>query len=522
MSTVLASVSNTLSFPPGFNIANLMIDRHVDEGRSDKIALLTRDESVTYRELRDNTNRYANALRDLNLEAGDRILMLINDSPEFYYLFFGAIKAGIIPVPMNTMLRAADYSYIIADSGAKALFHSDQLALSVPDGKEERGQLSHVFRVRGTPDSFHERAMKASEDFRVHAASEHDRCFFLYSSGTTGKPKGVVHVHRDIAAIGEFYGVQVLGAKETDVFYSIPRLFFAMGLGCSIAFPLYVGATIVLDTRRPTPEIALEIISRYKVTVFTAVPTFLASLLNLGTIRPEQLSTVRRCISGGEALPGELQRRWRSVASVPITDGIGSTEALHIYLSNRIDDIRDNSSGKPVPGYSVRILDEQGTELGDMEQGRLWVRGPSLTSEYWNNSEKTKTAIVDGWFDTGDTFYRDADGYYYYCGRNDDMLKVGGIWVSPFEVESALMSHPDVLEAAVVGRKDDNGLTKPEAWIVLRDGGIGSKEKIEELKTYCKTSMASYKYPRWIHLVETLPKTATGKIQRFKLRHTTE
>lgn len=445
--------------------------------------------------------------------------MVIKDAPEFYYVFWGCIKTGIIPVPLNTMLTSEDYKFIIADSGANVLVYSEEFKDQITAAIMAETPLQHVLPARHVAGSLAELARDESPTLAASPAAADDDCFWLYSSGTTGRPKGVVHAHRDIVATSQLYNVGILGGNVSDIYYSIPRLFFAYGLGCGMTFPLWVGGTAVLDARRPLPPITAELFARFKPTIFAAVPTYFSALLASSLLKSEHVVTLRRCVSGGEALPEELQRRWRQIAPAPITDGIGSTEALHIYISNTIDDIRPNSSGRAVPGYQLRIIDENGDAILDDSPGRLLVKGPSVTRRYWNNPAKTASSIVDGWLDTGDTYYRDSDGYYYYCGRNDDMLKVGGIWVSPFEIEAALISHPDVLEAAVTGRADDAGLIKPEAWIVLKIAAYAGELLAEDIRTLCKTALAPYKYPRWIHFVDELPKTATGKIQRFKLRN---
>ncbi len=507
-----------LVFPEDFNVASELIDRHILEGRSRKAAILSVDETVDYESLVQHVNRYGNALINMGLRPGDRALMVVRDAPEFYYMFWGSVKAGIIPVPLNTMLTSADYQFIIADSGARAIVYSKEFRDTVCDAASGASKVKHLLSARHEINSLHDIASSAFSELIPCSSTKDSECFWLYSSGTTGRPKGVIHTHQDIVATSELYSVQVLGGREQDRYYSIPKLFFAYGLGCGMTFPLYVGGTAILDARRPTPNIADEVISLFRPTIFAAVPTFFAAFLASGLASPEHLGELHRCISGGEALPEELQRRWLEVCPVPITDGIGSTEALHIYLSNSIHDIQPNSSGRVVPGYQARIIDETGSEIEDGRPGRLWIKGPSVTRKYWNNPEKTALSIVDGWLDTGDTYRRDEAGYYYYSGRNDDMLKVGGIWVSPFEIESTLISHPSVLEAAVVGCADDAGLIKPAAWVVLRDADLYSESTVKELRDFCKSHMAPYKYPRWIHCVESLPKTATGKIQRYKLR----
>lgn len=508
-----------LHFPEPFNVAPYFVDRHLAEGRGGKTALRTREREVSYAELLQSTNRFGNRLRELGIGPGERVLMVIRDCPEFFFLFWGAIKAGIIPVPLNTMLRARDFAFIIRDSGCAALVYSPEFAAEVERALAETdGQPRVALRVEGREDAFDACAAHASVELAAVPTRAEDDCFWLYSSGTTGQPKGVIHAHRDLVVTSWRYGIETLDAEESDVFFSVPRLFFSYGLGISMTFPLWVGASAILDDRRPTPETVSELFQRFAPTVFAAVPTFYAAMLADGLPTREQAVRLRRCISGGEATPAELQHRWRERTGVPIIEGIGSTEVLHIYIGSRIDDRRPGAVGKPVRGYQVKILDETGHEITDEAPGRLWVKGQSITRGYWNNPGKTASAIVDGWLDTGDTFRRDKDGYYVYCGRSDDMLKVAGRWVAPFEIESVLVQHPSVNEAAIVGRADENGLVKIAAWIVLREAGKASEATADEIRAFCKSRLAPYKYPRWITFVERLPKTATGKVQRYKLR----
>jgi benzoate-CoA ligase family protein len=328
----------------------------------------------------------------------------------------------------------------------------------------------------------------------------------------------VVHAHGSIVVTCRHFAVQTLGAGDGDVFFSVPRLFFSYGLSCAMTFPLWVGGTALLDERRPTPQTVREIFRRCTPSIFAAVPSFYAALLAADVLDKDDLPALRRCLSGGEATPAEVQRRWLQRTGVPIMEVLGSTEMLSIYLANRMDDLRPGTTGLPVRGYQARLVDDAGRPINGEGRGRMFVKGQSMMKRYWNNPEKTAATIVEGWMDTGDVFTRDSEGHYFYCGRNDDMLKVSGRWVSPFEIESALIEHPKVVEATVVGRGDEDGFVRVQAWVVLRDPADASDLVAEEIRAFCKRRLAPYKYPRWINFVAQLPKTATGKIQRFKLR----
>ncbi|HEY5597930.1 MAG TPA: benzoate-CoA ligase family protein, partial [Kiloniellales bacterium] len=442
-----------------------------------------------------------------------------NDGPEFYYLFWGAIKAGIVPVPLNTLLRAHDYRFMIDDSGCAGVVYSPEYAAEVEPALAQAGHKPKAsLRVEGEGDTLRARMARAAADLAPKPAKAEDDCFWLYSSGTTGTPKGAVHAHRDMVVTSELYGRGVLGISETDLCFSAAKLFFAYGLGNAMTLPLWVGACTVLLPGRPDPQSTFDVIERYKPTLFFGVPTLYAAQLRALAQEPRDLSSLRACVSAGEALPADIFRRWKEKTGCLILDGIGSTEALHIFISNRADDYRPGCSGRPVPGYDAIILDDAGKEVPVGDNGHLMIRGASTAKYYWNNPEKTAATMVDGWLNTGDTYRRDKDGYFYYCGRNDDMLKVGGIWCSPFEIEAKLIEHPKVLEAAVVGRADADGLVKPAAFVVLNDPGDAGDTLTEELLQHCKSGLAKYKYPRWFSFVEQLPKTATGKIQRYKLR----
>ena len=515
-----STTPTTLTFAPTFNVAVSFIDRHLDEGRADKVVIRsTAGDQVTYRRLAENVNRAGNAFKGLGIEKGARVLMMVKDCPEFFYLFWGAIKAGIVPVPINTLLRAKDYQFMIEDSECAGVVYSPEFVSEVEPALEGAARKpAHRFRVEGEGHTMRSLMQSASRDLTPAQAMPTADCFWLYSSGTTGTPKGTVHAHRDMVVTSRYYGVDTLGIREDDVCFSAAKLFFAYGLGNSMTFPLWVGASSVLLPGRPTPQSTFEVIEQFKPTVFFGVPTLYAAQLKALDAEPRNLDSLRYCVSAGEALPADIFRRWRKKTGTLILDGIGSTEALHIFISNRKEDYKAGTSGRIVPGYEAKILDDTGAEVSPGETGRLMIKGESTAKHYRNNPRTTASTMVDGWLNTGDTYFCDEDGYFHYCGRSDDMLKVGGIWCSPFEIEARLVEHPKVLEAAVVGRGDDDELIKPEAFVVLNNPAEASDDLERELLEHCKSGLAKYKYPRWTHFIEELPKTATGKIQRYKLR----
>jgi benzoate-CoA ligase family protein len=512
-----------IDFAPVWNAAAAFVDRHVEEGRGDRV--VTRDDAggaMTFAELASECDRWGRAVLELGLAPGDRQLMIVLDCPEFFYLFWGAIKAGIVPIPVNTLLRAKDYQYMIEDSGAAALLYSPELAAEVEPAlaasSVEPRLVMRAPATRGTTP-------RASGPLAPHRSAPTDDCFWLYSSGSTGFPKGAVHAHRDLAVVSQRYGVETLGIGPDDVCYSAAKLFFAYGLGNSMAFPLWVGASSVLSAARPTPDLTFELIQRFRPTFFFGVPTLYAGqLAALERLKPD-LGSLRYCVSAGEALPAALFERWRERTGLLILDGIGSTEALHIFIANTPRSWKPGTSGKQVAGYEARIVDDSGRAIEPGASGTLQIRGDSTAKYYWNKPEKTRdTMLAGGWLSTGDTYRQDDEGFYVYEGRADDMMKVGGIWASPVEIEARLVEHPAVLEAAVVGRADENELVKPEAWIVLKDAATradqSQRDALErELLAHVKAGLAPYKYPRWWRFVDELPKTATGKIQRYKLRH---
>jgi len=515
-----------LEFSENFNVAVPFIDRHVDEGRGAKIAIRTVDgHVVTYSELVRSVNRCGNALLGLDAKPGDRLLMIVKDCPEFFYLFWGAIKAGIVPVPLNTLLRADDYAYMIEDSGASIVAYSPEFSGEVDPALEKlKKQPRHVLLTEGAKKTVRSLINEAEMALEPAPSTATGDAFWLYSSGSTGRPKGAVHLQRDIPTTCQLYATDVLGVTEDDIHFSAAKLFFAYGLGNGMTFPLWSGGTAVLAAARPTPELTFEVIESFKPTLYYGVPTLYAAQLAMLENATPDLSSVRYCVSAGEALPAEIFRRWKEKAGLIILDGIGSTEALHIFMSNQPKDQRPGTSGHIVPGYEAKIVGDDGKDVPRGEAGTLVIRGNSTARAYWNKPEKTAETMLEGdWLSTGDTYRQDEDGYYIYEGRADDMMKVGGIWTSPIEIEGKLIEHPKVLEAAIVARADKDELIKPEAWIVLKDTSEAAADDTRaalesELHEHVKASLAPYKYPRWWNFVDELPKTATGKIQRFKLR----
>jgi benzoate-CoA ligase len=508
--------------PSQFNVATYFVDRNIAEGRARSPAFLCEDRVLTYGDVEELTNRAGNALLDLGVVMEDRVLLLCLDAPEFVGAFWGAIKIGAVPIPVNTLMRAADYLYFLNDSRARAAVISAPLLTEVRPVLGQATHLRHVLVAgrRAEPYlSWEDRLGRAATTLSPAPTSRDDAAFWLYSSGSTGFPKGAVHLQHDMVICQETYAQQVLGIRESDRVFSAAKLFFAYGLGNAGYFPLGVGAQSVLYPYRPTPDSVFEVIARHRPTLFFGVPTLYAGMLAVKEAeRRFDLSSLRLCISAGEALPGEIYARWQERFGVEILDGIGTTEILHIFLSNRPGAARPGSSGVPVPGYAAIVVDDEGRPVPRGEIGNLRVKGDSTMAYYWNQHDKTKETLHGPWIQTGDKFYVDGDGYFWYCGRADDMLKVGGIWVSPVEVEATLVRHPAVLEAAVVGAEDIDRLVKPKAFVVLKEPSIGTAGLADELKAFVKDKIAPYKYPRWVEFVSELPKTATGKIQRFKLR----
>ena len=513
-----------------YNAVTDLVDAPVARGLGEKIAFRDADRSLSYGELQARTCAFASALKELGLRPEERLGLLLYDTIDFPVAFWGGVRAGIVALPLNTLLTPDQYAYILGDSRAAAVVASASLAKTLLPILDRLPRLRTIILVdaganekaafagRDVHDFADVLARGRREPFVAPTLSD-EVAFWMYTSGSTGEPKGVKHVHTTPMAAARLMGRHVVGIREDDVVFSAAKLFFSYGMGNAMAFPMSVGAATVLLPQRPTPEAVFEIMCRHQPTVFYGVPTLYASLLAHNDMRRGAGSNrLRLCISAGEALPKNLGERWREAAGVDVLDGIGSTEMFQTFLSNQPGALRYGTTGKPVPGYELKIVDEGGREVAAGEIGELVVRGPTAGEGYWNQRQKSRRTFAGEWTFTGDKYFCDADGFFHYCGRTDDMFKVSGMWVSPFEVEAALASHEAVLEAAVIGKEDADGLVKPKAFIVLRNGFAADERLIETLRVHVKACAGPWKYPRWIDIRPDLPRTATGKLQRFKLR----
>lgn len=519
-----------------FNAADYFVDRNIRQGKGHKIAIYTEHRNYTYNDVQKMVNKTANAMRDRGLRIEERVMMLMLDVPQFYAIFWGAIKLGAIPIPVNTMLNPEDYEFYLNDSRARLLVVSEELLPLINKIKGDLPYLRDIIvisEVEGAHIPFKQKYKSAPATIKTTSTTRDDVGFWLYSSGSTGSPKGAIHSQYDMVVTSNAYAKGILGLTEDDICLSAARLFFAYGLGNGMYFPLSAGCSAVLSPHRPTPEIMFRCLEKFRPTIFFGIPTLYGQMLEYQVRMDREkgvkadpnadhaLSSVRICVSGGEALPPGIYKRWKDRYGVNILDGMGSTEMAHIFLSNSPGEIKLGSTGKPVPGYELRLVDHKGNEVPQGDIGTLLVKGDSAAQFYWHKRQKSRQTMQGEWINTGDKYYIDPDGFYWCAGRADDMLKVGGIWVSPVEVENCLGEHEAVLENAVVGWRDEKGLVKPKAFVVLREGFVPSEELAEELKKWVLEKLPKFKYPRWIEFLPALPKSATGKTQRFKLRQDT-
>lgn len=513
-----------IDLPREFNVASHFLDHHLREGRANKVAIECGDDRITYRQLLERVNQTGNALKKAGVRPEERVALLLLDTPEFAFCFFGAIKIGAVPIPLNTMLKPGEYQYMLNDSRARVLIVSESLYPQIQAIGKQSLQYLETIIVAGQPGNdlpaLQHLLDQVSPELLAHPTCKDDPAFWLYSSGSTGFPKGCVHLHHDMVVCSELYAKATLGVTENDRFFSVAKMFFAYGLGNGLYFSLSVGATSILWPGSPSPPNIYSVIEKFKPTLFFSVPSNYSSLLAYHREGgPDfDLSSVRYGVSAGEALPSPLFHRFKERFGVEILDAIGSTEALHMFIANRPGAVRPGSSGQILPGYEARIVDENDQPVPEGEVGNLLIKGDAVCAGYWNQHEKTKETFQGHWLRTGDKYYCDRDGYYWYVGRSDDMMKVKGMWVSPVEVESTLLEHPSVQEAAVIGRDDQNKLLKPAAYVVLKSGEQSSPELTEELKKLLASRLAPHKCPQFIEFIPQLPKTATGKIQRYKLR----
>lgn len=509
------------AIPRSYNFASDILARNLAAGRAAKAAFIDSRGSWTYGQLAERVARFAALLRARGLRREERVFICLLDTIDWPTAFLGCLKAGVVAVPINTLLTEDDYEFMLADSRARMLVVSEALYPKFEKLIKKTPDLAHVI-VSGDNTFGHDKfetALGASPaDDATAPTTRDDMAFWLYTSGSTGKPKGAVHVHSSLRLTNDLYAAPILGLAENDVCYSVAKLFFAYGLGNAMTFPMSVGATTILMADRPTPDGVAALLRKHPVTVFYGVPTFYAAFIASPNAPARAEVKLRRCVSAGEALPPEIGRRWTERYGTDILDGLGSTEMLHIFLSNAPGDTKYGTTGKPVPGYDIKLIDDDGQPVPAGEMGELLVRGPTGAVMYWNNREQSRTTFLGEWTRSGDKYVQDEQGYYVYCGRRDDMLKVSGLYVSPFEVEGALQTHADVLECAVVAWQDGDGLTKPKAFIVLKVPDKACDDLARALQEHVKSRLAPFKYPRWIEFRSDLPKTATGKIQRFKLR----
>jgi len=521
-----------VEFPERFNMADYFLYHNVEEGREHKTCLYFKDQTYTYSDAVTMSNRAGNALRELGVGMEDRVLLVLPDCPEFVWTWFGAAHIGAVITMVNPLLPAGDYRYYLEYTRARAaVVHGslcDEFLTAAENARYLRSLLvvgdenvlpsTRAGGVNSAQVSFAEIVSSQSDECPAADTHRDDIAIWLFTSGSTGHPKGAVHLQHDLPYNTEVFAKRTMGVNENDLTVSVPKLFFGYATGTNLLFPFAVGGATALFAERSTPEKLFEVIDRYRPTILTTVPTMINAMLNAEDAASHDLSSIRFCYSAGEALPVELYHRWKQTFGVEICDGIGSAEMFHIYITNRPGDVKPGSLGRIVDGYEAKIVDADSNEVATDKMGTLKIKGDSAALCYWNAHEKSKETFAGDWCTTGDQFHVDMDGYYWYHGRTDDMLKVGGIFVAPAEIENCLLQHDAVLECAVVGHEDDDGLIKPKAFIVAREGHEASEALTEDIKQFAKTHMALYKYPRWIEYVSSLPKNDRGKIDRKLLK----
>ncbi|HWT01459.1 MAG TPA: benzoate-CoA ligase family protein [Pyrinomonadaceae bacterium] len=510
-----------MQFPERFNMADYFLYHNVEEGRENKTCLYFRDESYTYGDAVRMSNRAGNALRESGVEIEDRVLIVLPDCPEFVWTWFGASRVGAVITMVNPLLPAEDYKYYLDYTRARCAVVHESLLKNFEEAAAGARYLRNTLVVgeeRGSFLSFGETISAQADECEPADTHRDDVAIWLFTSGSTGHPKGAVHLQHDLPFNTEVFAKRTMGVSENDLTVSVPKLFFGYATGTNLLFPFAVGGATALFSERSTPEKLFEVIERYRPTILTTVPTMINAMLNSEGAAQRDLSSLRFCYSAGEALPVELYTRWVENFGVEICDGIGSAEMFHIYITNRPDDVKPGSLGRVVEGYEARVVDAEGREVPTGEMGTLRVKGDSAALCYWNAHEKSKETFAGDWCTTGDQFHADAEGYYWYHGRTDDMLKVSGVFVAPAEIENCLLQHEAVLEAAVVGHDDGSGLVKPKAFVVPREGHAPTEELAQNIKEFVKSRLALYKYPRWVEFVSSLPKNDRGKIDRKQLK----
>ena len=505
-----------------FNQAEFLVDRHIEEGRGKNIVLHYKNEKISYARLAEMVNRTGNVFKNLGLEIENRIVLILPDCPELFYSYLGAIKIGAVPVPLNTLASGQDYRYFLNDSRAKILVLTPELLPKIESVKTELKYLRHIIQVGYTTDgtlSFHDLVNSAEKVLETAETSKDDMAFWMYTSGTTGFPKGVVHLHHDIIFNMPAYCEEILNITQSDIVFSTSKIFFSYGRNNSLETPLLYGASVVLYPEWPEPRGVIQIVEKYRPTLFFSVPTFYRAILKeLENEVKADFSSVRLCISAGEALPRTIYERWQDKFGLQIIDNVGSTDVGANFLANCPGDSRPNCSGRLISGFEGALRDEEGKQVLAGEIGTLWLKNDGIAQSYWNRHQRSKEVFQGEWFNTGDRFYRDTEGYFYYQGREDDMLKISGQWASPLEIEGILLEHQVVRDCGVIGVPDESGLIKVKAFVILNEGYSASAEMERNLIDFVRSKTAHFKAPRWIQFVKELPRTTTGKLQRFKLR----